>query len=65
MALPRKLPTFIHEEKVWTVDERLREFRHVVYGKMPEFVSYDSVAGQELLRHWITFSGYMVRGKSN
>ena len=44
-----KLPTFIYKEKLWTVDVRLREFRHVVYGEMPEFVPFDSPKGKELL----------------
>ena len=49
MATPRKLPTFEYQGKVWTVDERLGEFRHVVLGDAPEFVPFDSTKGVELL----------------
>jgi hypothetical protein len=27
----------------------LREFRHIVFGEMPEFVPFDSEKGEELL----------------
>lgn len=49
MANPRKLPTCEYQGKVWTVDERLGEFRHIVFGEMPEFVPFDSPLGLELL----------------
>ena len=42
----RKLPT----HKGYTVDERLKEFRKIEYGKPLEFVSFDSAKGQKLLR---------------
>jgi len=47
--MPRKLPSFIHKGKVWTVDPRLREFRFIVYGEMLEFVPFESEKGLELL----------------
>ncbi len=47
--MARRLPTFTYEGKVWTVDERLAEFRHIVYRELPEFVSFDSPEGVELL----------------
>jgi hypothetical protein len=43
----------MHKGKTWTVDSRLREFRFVVYGEMPEFVPFDSEKGLRLLRaYW-------------
>lgn len=48
MVQPRRLPPFLHEGKVWTMDERLREFRHVVFGQRLEFVPFDSRLGQDL-----------------
>ncbi len=41
----RKLPTY----KGYTVDERLKEFRKIEYGKLPEFLSFESTKGQQLL----------------
>ena len=41
-GVPRKLPTFVHKGQVWTVDERLGEFRFVELGKIPRFVPFDS-----------------------
>lgn len=32
------------------MDSRLHEFRHIVYGEMPEFVPFTSEQGEELLR---------------
>lgn len=48
MPSARKLPTFEHEGKLWTVDFRLREFRFVVLGEMPQFVVFDSPEGTRL-----------------
>ena len=45
----RKIPTFEYQGKTWTVDERLGEFRHVVFGDIPEFVPFDSDLGIWLL----------------
>lgn len=39
------LPTF----KGYTVDERLKEFRKVKYGEIPEFISFESSKGKKLL----------------
>ncbi|MDG6973000.1 MAG: hypothetical protein JRN13_06670 [Nitrososphaerota archaeon] len=50
MANPRKLPTFKYQEKVWAVDEKLGEFRHIVFGEMPEFVAFGRPQGFELLK---------------
>jgi hypothetical protein len=44
--VPRELQTF----KGYTVDHRLREFRKAGYGKTLEFIPFDSVKGQELLK---------------
>jgi hypothetical protein len=49
MSPPRRLPTFIHKGKVWTIDERFREFRFIVYGERPEFVPFDNKEGLELI----------------
>jgi hypothetical protein len=43
---PRKLPEF----RGYTVDERLRQFRKVVYGRSIEFIDFESVKGTKLLR---------------
>jgi hypothetical protein len=42
---PRILPIF----KGYTVDERLQEFRKMIYGKKPEFIPFASKKGQRLL----------------
>lgn len=39
------LPTF----KEYTVDERLKEFRKIVHGKVLVFILFNSIKGQELL----------------
>jgi hypothetical protein len=57
MSSPRRLPTFEYNGKLWTVDSRLREFRFVVLGEIPEFVSFDSPAGFELLEALEALSG--------
>ena len=45
---PRRLPEFLG----YTVDERLREFRKVVYGKSIEFIDFDSPKGIRLLKKY-------------
>lgn len=42
------LPTF----KGYTVDARLREFRKMTLGKLPEFVPFDSPKGQQLMKQY-------------
>ncbi len=42
------LPTF----KGYTVDERLKEFRKVPYDKLPEFISFESKKGSQLLTEY-------------
>jgi hypothetical protein len=54
---PRKLPEF----EGYTVDERLREFRKVEYGKTIEFVPFDSAQGQQLLSRMIEQSTVIIR----
>ena len=44
----RKLDTF----KGYTVDPRLREFRRLTLGQMPEFIPFDSQKGQRLLTQY-------------
>lgn len=38
-----------YKNKVYTVDYRLKEFRFVEYGKMLEFIPFDSELGKKLL----------------
>jgi hypothetical protein len=49
---PRRLPTFVYNGKAWTVDVRLGEFRHIVFGEVTEFVPFDSRLGVELKDYW-------------
>ena len=42
----RELP----KHKGYTVDERLREFRKMEYGKEPEFIQFDSEKGKKMLK---------------
>jgi hypothetical protein len=42
--MAHRLPEF----KGYTVDWRLREFRRLVFGEMPEFIPFDSKKGREL-----------------
>ncbi len=44
------LPTF----KGYTVDERLKEFRKVPYDELPEFISFESEKGSQLLTEYRT-----------
>lgn len=39
-----------YKNKIYTVDYRLREFRFIEFGKMPEFIPFDSELGIRLLR---------------
>ncbi|MDA4128666.1 MAG: hypothetical protein OK422_04350 [Thaumarchaeota archaeon] len=50
LDLARQLPTLEYEGKLWTADFRLREFRFIVFGEMPEFIPFESDLGIELLR---------------
>lgn len=50
--MARKLPSFEYGGKLWTVDPRLKEFRFIVHGEMPEFVPFDSDKGMKLLEEW-------------
>jgi len=38
-----------YKNKIYTVDYRLKEFRFIEYGKMPEFIPFDSELGIKLL----------------
>ena len=38
-----------YKNKIYTVDYRLREFRFIEYGKMPEFIPFNSELGIKLL----------------
>lgn len=38
-----------YKNKIYTVDYRLREFRFIEYGKMPEFILFESELGTKLL----------------
>jgi len=48
---PRKLDTVHYQGKEYVIDERLREFRFMEFGKLPEFVPFDSPKGREIMRH--------------
>ncbi len=48
---PRKLDTVDYQGKRYVIDERLREFRFMQYGKLPEFVSFESPKGREIMKH--------------
>ena len=43
------LPSFNYEGINYTVDQRLQQFRSMVMGKMPEFVSFDSEKGKKMM----------------
>ena len=38
-----------YKNKTYTVDYRLREFRVIEFGKLPEFIPFDSELGIKLL----------------
>jgi len=38
-----------YKNKVYTVDYRLKEFRFIEYGEMPEFIPFNSEFGTKLL----------------
>ena len=38
-----------YKNKIYIIDYRLREFRFIEYGKMPEFIPFDSELGIKLL----------------
>lgn len=42
----KRLPTF----QGYTVDMRLREFRKMNVGELPEFIAFDSTRGRRLLK---------------
>jgi hypothetical protein len=46
--MPRMLPAF----KGYTVDRRLRQFRKLRYGEMPEYIDFDSGPGKVLLSEY-------------
>ena len=48
---PRRLDTVDYQGKRYVIDERLREFRFMEYGKPSEFVLFDSPQGREIMRH--------------
>lgn len=56
--LEKGSPKSVRVFKGYVVDERLREFRKMEYGEMPEFISFDSPKGQDLLSD-------MEAGKTN
>jgi hypothetical protein len=48
---PRRLDTVDYQGRKYVIDERLREFRFMQYGKLPEFVPFDSPKGREMMKH--------------
>jgi hypothetical protein len=47
----RRLDTVDYQGKKYVIDERLREFRFMQYGKLPEFVPFDSAKGRDIMKH--------------
>ncbi len=47
------MPVALPEFRGYTVDERLREFRKIKYGELPEFIPFDSNQGQRLLAAYV------------
>ena len=47
--MARKLPTIQFDEREYTMDERLQEFRYLVLEEMPEFVPFNSEKGGRIL----------------
>ena len=45
----RKLPTVQFDEREYTMDERLQEFRYLVLEEMPEFVPFNSEKGRRIM----------------
>ena len=45
----RELPTF----KEYTVDTRLKQFRKMILGQMPEFIEFDSPKGKSILKKYL------------
>jgi hypothetical protein len=48
---PWRLETVDFQGKKYVIDERLREFRFMQYGELPEFVPFDSPKGREIMKH--------------
>jgi hypothetical protein len=46
---PQELPKFTYQGQEYTVDYRLKEFRRAEYGKVLEFVPFDSDKGKDML----------------
>lgn len=49
-SYPIRLPTVKFGRKDYTIDQRLKEFRHIKYGEKMEFIPFDSTKGQKILR---------------
>jgi hypothetical protein len=49
-SYPIRLPTVKLGKKDYTIDTRLKEFRHIKYGEEMEFVPFNSAKGQKILR---------------
>ncbi len=47
------MPVALPEFGGYTVDERLRQFRKIKYGELPEFIPFDSNQGQCLLAAYV------------
>jgi len=53
----RRLPPITVRGREWTVDERLKEFRFIVHGKVPEFVPFNCEKGEEFMRVFMERNG--------
>ena len=49
-SYPIRLPTVRFGKKNYTIDPRLKEFRFVKYGEKMEFIPFDSIKGQKILK---------------
>ena len=49
VSVPRRLPVF----EGYTVDVRCREFRKMILGELPDFVSFASAQGDALLVRYV------------
>lgn len=49
-AYPIRLPTIRLGKKDYTIDTRLKEFRHIKYGDKMEFIPFNSAKGKRMLK---------------
>ena len=47
---PIRLPIVRFASKDYTIDPRLKEFRFIKFGEKMEFIPFDSIKGQKILK---------------